>query len=51
MQVLRDDTDIHPLHDLESGSLSDSSMADVDQLLIIRNPEMHLAPFSEPDFL
>jgi hypothetical protein len=51
VQVLRDDTDIHPLHNLESGSLSDSSTADVDQLLIIRNPKMHLAPFPEPDFL
>jgi hypothetical protein len=47
VQVLGDDTDLHPLHDL-SKSASSSSMADVDQLLIIRNPEI---PIQELDFL
>jgi hypothetical protein len=51
IQVLRDNTDMHPLHDLESRSISGSSMANVDQLLTIRNPEMQLAPFPEPDYL
>jgi hypothetical protein len=51
MQVLRDDTNLYPLHDPESRSSSGSSTADVDQLLTIRNPEMQLAPFQEPDFL
>jgi hypothetical protein len=47
VQVLGDDTDIHPLHD-PSESASSLSTADVDQLLIIRNPEM---PVQELDFL
>jgi hypothetical protein len=47
VQVLGDDTDIHPLHD-PSESASSSSTADVDQLLVIRNPEM---PVQELDFL
>jgi hypothetical protein len=47
VQVLGDDTDLHPLRD-PSKSTSSSSMADVDQLLIIRNPEM---PIQELDFL
>jgi hypothetical protein len=51
MQVLGDDTDLHPLHDPESGSSSGLSTANVDQLLTIRNPEMQLAPFQEIDFL
>jgi hypothetical protein len=51
MQVLGDDTDMHPLHDPESGSSNSLSTADMDQLLTIRNPEMQLAPFPEPDFL
>jgi hypothetical protein len=51
MQVLGDDTNMHPLHDLESRSSSGSSTTDIDQLLTIRNPKMQLAPFPEPDFL
>jgi hypothetical protein len=47
VQVLRDDTDLHPLHS-PSESASSSSTADVDQLLIIRNPEI---PIQELDFL
>jgi hypothetical protein len=42
---------MHSLHDPESGSLNSLSTADMDQLLTIRNPEMQLAPFLEPDFL
>jgi hypothetical protein len=51
VQVLGDDTNMHPVHDPENNSLSGSSMTDVDQLLMIRNPKMQLAPFQEPDFL
>jgi hypothetical protein len=51
MQVLRDDTDMHPLHDPESSSSASLSTADMDQLLTIRNPKMPLALFPEPDFL
>jgi hypothetical protein len=47
VQVLGDDTNLHPLHNLSKSS-SSSSMADVDQLLIIRNPEI---PIQELDFL
>jgi hypothetical protein len=47
VQVLGDDTDLHPLHD-PSESASSSSTVDVDQLLIIRNPEI---PIQELDFL
>jgi hypothetical protein len=47
VQVLGDDTDLHPLRD-PSESTSSSSTADVDQLLIIQNPEM---PIQELDFL
>jgi hypothetical protein len=47
MQVLGDDTELHPLRD-PSESSNSSSMADVDQLLIIRNPKM---PIQELDFL
>jgi hypothetical protein len=47
VQVLGDDTDLHPLCD-PSESASSSSTADVDQLLIIRNPEI---PVQELDFL
>jgi hypothetical protein len=47
IQVLGDDTDLHPLRD-PSDSTSSSSTADVDQLLIIRNLEM---PIQELDFL
>jgi hypothetical protein len=47
MQVLGDDTDLHPLRD-PSESSSSSSTANVDQLLVIRNPEM---PVQELDFL
>jgi hypothetical protein len=39
VQVLGDDTDLHPLRD-PSESASSSSMADVDQLLVIRNLEI-----------
>jgi hypothetical protein len=51
MQVLGDDTDLHPLHDLESEFSSGSSIANVDQLLVIRNPEIQPTPFPELDFL
>jgi hypothetical protein len=51
VQVLGDDTNMHPLHNPENRSSSGLSTADVDQLLTIRNPEMQLAPFPEPDFL
>jgi hypothetical protein len=51
MQVFGDNTDMHPLHNLESSSLASSSTANVDQLLTIRNPEMPLVPFPELDFL
>jgi hypothetical protein len=47
VQVLEDDTDLHPLCD-PSKSTSSTSTADVDQLLIIRNPEI---PVQELDFL
>jgi hypothetical protein len=47
VQVLGDDTNLHPLRD-PSKSSSSSSTADVDQLLVIRNPEM---PIQELDFL
>jgi hypothetical protein len=47
MQVLGDDTDLHPLRD-PSKSSSSSSTADVDQLLVIRNPEI---PIQELNFL
>jgi hypothetical protein len=47
VQVLGDDTSLYPLHD-PSESSSSSSTADVDQLLIVRNPEM---PVQELDFL
>jgi hypothetical protein len=47
VQVLGDDTDLHLLRD-PSESASSSSTADVDQLLIIRNPEI---PVQELDFL
>jgi hypothetical protein len=50
VQVLGDDTNLHPLHD-PSESSSSSSMADVDQLLIIRNPEIQPIPVQELDFL
>jgi hypothetical protein len=51
MQVFSDNTDMHPLHDPNNESSNSSSTADVDQLLTIRNPEMQMAPFPEPDFL
>jgi hypothetical protein len=51
VQVLGDNTDLHPFHDPESESSSGSSTADVDQLLIIRNLEIQPAPFQELDFL
>jgi hypothetical protein len=51
VQVLGDDTDIHSLYDPENGSSNSSSTTNVDQLLMIRNPKMQLAPFPEPDFL
>jgi hypothetical protein len=47
VQVLGDDTDIHPLHN-PSESASSSLTADIDQLLIIQNLEM---PVQELDFL
>jgi hypothetical protein len=47
VQVLGDDTDLHPPCD-PSESSSSSSTADVNQLLIIRNPEI---PVQELDFL
>jgi hypothetical protein len=51
VQVLGDDTSMHPLHDPESGSSAISPTVDMDQPLMIRNPEILLAPFLEPDFL
>jgi hypothetical protein len=47
VQVLGDDTNLHPLHD-PSESSSSSSTANVDQLLVIRNPEI---PIQTLDFL
>jgi hypothetical protein len=40
-----------PPHSPEASSLTTSSTVDMDQLLIIRNPEISMAPFEEPDFL
>jgi hypothetical protein len=51
VQVLGDDTNLHPLRDPESGSFSSLSTADVDQPLVIRNPEIQPTPFQELDFL
>jgi hypothetical protein len=51
VQVLGDDTDLHPLYNPENESSSGLSTADVDQLLIIRNPKIQPAPFPELDFL
>jgi hypothetical protein len=51
VQVLGDDTDMHPFHNPESGSSASSSTTKVDQLLTIRNPKMPLVLFPEPDFL
>jgi hypothetical protein len=50
VQVLGDDTALHPLSDPDESS-SSSSMADVDQLLIIRNPEIQPTATQELDFL
>jgi hypothetical protein len=50
VQVLGDDTNLHPLCD-PSESSSGLSMADVDQLLVIRNPEIQPTPVQELDFL
>jgi hypothetical protein len=47
IQVLGDDTELHPIRD-PSETSSSLSTADVDQLLIIRNLEM---PIQELDFL
>jgi hypothetical protein len=51
VQVLGDNTSMHPLHDPESGSSATLPTVDMDQPLMIRNPEILLAPFLEPDFL
>jgi hypothetical protein len=51
MQVLGDDTEMHPLHNPESNSSTTSFTVNVDQPLVVRNPEMSLATFTEPDFL
>jgi hypothetical protein len=50
IQVLGDDTNLHPLRD-PSESFSSSSTADVDQLLVIRNPEIQPTLAQELDFL
>jgi hypothetical protein len=51
VQVHRDDVSMYPPHDPETSSSATSSMVDMDQPLAIRNPEMPMAPFPEPDFL
>jgi hypothetical protein len=51
VQVFGDDTRIHPLHDPESGSLATLSTINMDQPLMIWNPEILVALFTEPDFL
>jgi hypothetical protein len=50
VQVLGDDTDLHPLRN-PSESSSGSSMADMDQLFVIRNLEIQPTPIQELDFL
>jgi hypothetical protein len=51
MQIFSNDTNMHPLCDPESGFSTTLSTVNMDQLLAIRNPEILLAPFAEPDFL
>jgi hypothetical protein len=51
MQIFGDDISMHPPHNPERSSSATLSIVNVDQPLVIRNPEMLLAPFAEPDFL
>jgi hypothetical protein len=51
VQVHRDDVSMHPPHDPKTNSMATSSTTDMDQPLVIQNPEMAMAPFKEPDFL
>jgi hypothetical protein len=51
VQVLGDNTEMHPLYDPESSLSATSSTIDMDQPLAIRNPEIPLVPFPEPNFL
>jgi hypothetical protein len=51
IQIHRDNISMYPPHDPEANSMATLFTVNVDQLLIIRNPEMAVAPFKEPDFL